>query len=182
MASMAILRNDVSLGQVVVMMRYTTIESPVGPVLIAGDEAGIRHISFVSGTDPLAIPRPSEGGWVRDEEAFPDARAQVNEYFAGNLREFHLRLAPQGTEFQRQVWNALQAVGYGRTVHYGELAAQIGRPKAARAVGAAAGRNPLPIVVPCHRMIGINGSLTGYRGGTEIKRFLLALETRNNYP
>ena len=103
-------------------------------------------------------------------------RAQLGEYFKGDRREFALPLAPRGTPFQRHVWQALQRIGYGETISYAQLATSIGRPSATRAVGAANGRNPLPIVVPCHRVIGADGSLTGFGGGLPIKQFLLALE------
>jgi methylated-DNA-[protein]-cysteine S-methyltransferase len=114
---------------------------------------------------------------VRDARPFAEARWQLAQYFAGERTAFDLRLAPAGTPFQREVWDALLAIPYGQTVSYGELAHRIGRPAASRAVGLANGRNPISIVVPCHRVIGSSGSLTGYGGGIDRKRFLLALET-----
>jgi methylated-DNA-[protein]-cysteine S-methyltransferase len=114
--------------------------------------------------------------WQRDDAAFGQARAQLGAYFAGRLTRFDLELAPRGTAFQRQVWQALTEIPPGTTIAYGELARRIGRPSASRAVGAANGANPLPIVVPCHRVIGASGALTGFAGGLDTKRFLLALE------
>ena len=153
-------------------IRYAVIESPLGSVLVAGDSAGLRHISFLSGTAALQ-PRPE---WVRDDAPLRDALRQLRAYFAGALRKFDLPLAPRGTEFQQRVWQALREIPYGETTTYGELARRIGRPTASRAVGAANGRNPLPIVVPCHRVIGSTGSLTGFAGGLHLKEGLLGLE------
>ena len=129
------------------------------------DEALGREIRFDAAPDP---------GWVRDP--LPDATDQLRAYFAGSLARFELRLAPRGTPFQRGVWDALTEIPYGTTTSYGALAARIGRPGASRAVGAANGRNPLPVVIPCHRVIGADGTLTGYGGGLERKQALLGLE------
>lgn len=156
------------------MMRYTYLDSPIGPLLIAGDEAGIRRISFPGGKRTLK-PDPD---WVEDENAFPEARRQLTAYFAGELTEFDLPLAPETTPFQSRVLTELRKVPYGATVSYGELARRVGNPKASRAVGMANGRNPIPIVIPCHRVIGANGDLTGFGGGLDTKRKLLALERR----
>ena len=153
-------------------LRYATLDSPLGPVLVAGDAAGLRHISFLAGTRALQPP----AGWVRDEAPLAEALRQLRAYFAGAQRDFDLPLAPQGTAFQQCVWRALREIPYGETTSYGELARRIGRPSASRAVGAANGRNPLPIVVPCHRVIGATGRLTGYAGGLHLKEGLLALE------
>jgi len=153
-------------------LHYATLDSPLGPVLVAGDAAGLRHISFLSGTRALAPP----AGWVRDEAPLDEALGQLRDYFGGRRRDFRLPLAPEGTEFQQRVWRALCEIPYGQTISYGELARRIGRPSAARAVGAANGRNPLPIVVPCHRVIGSSGDLTGFGGGLHLKEGLLALE------
>ena len=111
-----------------------------------------------------------------DAAPFAEAEAQLHAYFAGELERFELPLAPRGTAFQRSVWDALREIPYGRTTTYSELAASIGRPSACRAVGAANGRNPLPVIVPCHRVLGAAGALTGYGGGLERKRDLLAFE------
>ena len=127
---------------------------------------------FQAGPRPLrALP-----GWRHHPGAFAAALAQLREYFAGERRSFQLSLAPAGTPFQQAVWSALRAIPYGETVSYGELALQLGRPGSARAVGLANGTNPLPIIVPCHRVIGADGSLTGFGGGLGIKRALLSLE------
>lgn len=154
------------------MMRYTYLDSPIGPLLIAGDETGIRRIGFPEGKHVLK-PDPA---WVEDAGAFPEARVQLTAYFAGELTEFDLPLAPETTPFQGRVLTELRKVPYGTTVSYGELARRVGNPKASRAVGMANGRNPIPIVIPCHRVIGANGDLTGFGGGLDIKRKLLALE------
>ena len=148
------------------------IDSAVGRLLLAGDGESLIQVCFQSGPRPL---RP-QAGWIADAAPFPAAVAQLEEYFAGKRRRFDLPLAPRGTEFQRCVWRALMEIPYGRTVSYGELARRIARPSASRAVGLANGANPLPIIVPCHRVIGADGSLTGFGGGLPIKRKLLALE------
>ncbi|MEM1228928.1 MAG: methylated-DNA--[protein]-cysteine S-methyltransferase [Pseudomonadota bacterium] len=155
---------------------YTTMESPVGPLVLAGDDAALTLIGFTTGPKAWSI----DPGWVHVPTAFAVARGQLAEYFAGQREHFDLTLRPEGTEFQRAVWQALTRIPYGETCSYGDIAAAIGRPKAVRAVGAANGRNPLPIVVPCHRVIGSNGSLTGFGGGLENKERLLALEARGN--
>ena len=151
---------------------YTYLDSPVGRLLLAGDARGLKLVSFPGERGAV---HPS-AGWRRDEGVFSDAIAQLEEYFAGERREFSLPLQPVGTPFQQTVWSALRTIPYGVTVSYGELARRIGRPSTSRAVGAANGANPLPIIVPCHRVIGADRSLTGFGGGLETKRFLLALE------
>jgi methylated-DNA-[protein]-cysteine S-methyltransferase len=155
-------------------MIYDYLDSPIGRLLLAADEHGLRYIGFELGRHPVWIG----DDWRRDCAALADARAQLDAYFAGELREFDLPLAAQGSEFDRRVWDALRRVDYGTTMSYGELARRVGDPLAARAVGAANGRNPLPIVVPCHRVIGANGSLTGFGGGLATKKFLLEHEQR----
>lgn len=151
---------------------YSYIDSPMGSVLVARDDVGITRISFQEGTTAVR-PDPA---WHLDEEPLAEAREQLQAYFAGVLQTFDLPLSLKGTPFQRDVWKALQAIPYGETTTYGELARRIGRPKAVRAVGAANGQNPIPIVVPCHRVIGSNGTLTGYAGGVQLKKALLILE------
>lgn len=136
-------------------MSTRAIETPIGPLTLQADEAAVTAIRFGAGG------------------------AQLREYFAGARRTFDLPLAPHGTAFQRRVWAALRTIPYGETRTYGELAAAIGNPSACRAVGMANHRNPIPIIIPCHRVIGANGTLTGYAGGLEIKRRLLALEGIN---
>ena len=154
------------------MRRCCEIFTPVGRLRLAGDESGLRSISFQNRFSPAA---PAESP-LPTEAPFREAIAQLEAYFAGALRRFDLPLAPEGTPFQREVWSALTAIPYGETVSYGELARRLGRPAASRAVGAANGQNPIPIVIPCHRVIGADGSLTGFGGGLAIKRRLLDLE------
>lgn len=154
------------------MMHYSYLESPIGPLLIAGDREGLCEIRFPKNASP---PKP-EPDWIESSKYLDQALSQLSAYFEGTLRDFTLSLAPKGTAFQRRVWEALQDIPYGRTISYGELARIVGRPKAARAVGAANGKNPLPIVIPCHRVIGASGKLTGYAGGLDVKKALLELE------
>jgi len=155
-------------------MRYTRIESPVGPLLLVADNAGLKKISFENGRLPARL----ESSWEEDRGSFADVIQELGSYFTGRLEEFDLPLAPEGTPFQLKVWKLLGEIPYGETISYGELARRMGNPKAARAVGLANGSNPIPIVIPCHRVIGSNGKLTGYGGGLHIKEKLLALERR----
>ena len=157
-------------------MNFTTMDSPLGQILVAGDAQGLRLINFQEGSSPILI----SAEWRDEENSFHDATAQIGAYFEGRLTEFDLSLSPLGTTFYQEVWRELEHIPYGQTISYGELAGRVGRPKAARAVGAANGRNPLPIVIPCHRVIGSDGSLTGYGGGLRFKRELLELEHRHN--
>ena len=155
------------------MMFSTHIPSPVGPLLLVASDTHLRAIWFSTPRHPL--PRDielSEG----DNQVLRETRAQLDAYFAGSRRVFELPLQPVGTAFQREVWSMLERIPYGETWSYGELARRIGKPAAMRAVGAANGRNPIPIVVPCHRVIGADGSLTGFGGGLPTKQFLLQLE------
>jgi methylated-DNA-[protein]-cysteine S-methyltransferase len=154
------------------LIRYTRVESPVGPLLLVADNAGLRKINFEKGRDHV---RP-DSSWAEDRDYFKKVISQLRSYFAGNLKEFDLPLAPEGTRFQLDVWQRLCEIPYGATMSYGELARRVGNPNASRAVGLANGSNPIPIVVPCHRVIGSNGKLTGYGGGLSIKEKLLALE------
>ena len=153
---------------------YTQIESPLGPLLLAGDERGLRQIQFVNGRHS-AKPDPA---WIDNREFLRETVRQLGAYFAGELETFDLSLVPGGTPFQQKVWDELCNIPYGETISYGELARRIGNPNASRAVGLANGSNPIPIVIPCHRVIGSNGKLTGYGGGLPIKEKLLALEKR----
>jgi methylated-DNA-[protein]-cysteine S-methyltransferase len=154
------------------MMQHCEVSTPIGGLLLAGDEEGLRRISFQDGSHPV---RPA-AEWRQAKEPFREAIAQLQAYFAGRLRRFDLALAPEGTPFQRAVWSMLRTIPYGETVSYGEMGRQLGRPNAYRAVGGANGRNPIPIIIPCHRVIGSGGSLTGFGGGLMIKRRLLELE------
>lgn len=156
------------------MTHYTIIDSPIGPLMLVGSPAGLAEIRFMpDGETPLPDP-----GWQHEPGTFQAVIDQLQDYFAGKRQTFDLPLDPQGTPFQRQVWAALLTIPYGETISYAELALRVGKPTAARAVGAANGQNPLPIVIPCHRVIGRSGSLTGYAGGLHIKRLLLDLERR----
>ncbi len=146
---------------------FSYLDSPVGNLLLSRNEHGITSISF-RGTP--------HDDWTPNDAVFDDVREQLRAYFAKELRVFNLPLAPRGTPFQLDVWRALRAIPYGETRSYAQIARAIGKPEAIRAVGAANGANPLPIVVPCHRVIGSNGSLTGFGGGLPAKRFLLDLE------
>ena len=153
---------------------YTTTPSPVGELLLAGSSRALMAVRLpVPDSGAPAAPDPA---WRRRAGAFAEARAQLDEYFAGRRRAFELRLEPGGTPFQLRVLAALLTIPYGETRSYAEVARGIGHPKASRAVGAANARNPLPIVIPCHRVIGANGQLTGFGGGLAAKRRLLDLE------
>lgn len=154
-------------------MYYCYLESKAGRLLLAGR----KHLESLHFPEGKTRIEPGED-WVSNPEMFETACQQLTEYFNGQRKRFDLKLAPRGTAFQKQVWKALIDIPYGRTVSYGELAEKIGNPKAFRAVGAANGRNPISIVIPCHRVIGRNGSLTGFGGGLSVKKFLLDLEKR----
>jgi methylated-DNA-[protein]-cysteine S-methyltransferase len=168
------------------MTWYTTVQdSPCGPLLCVVDETGaVVRIDFLAGREPrdprdiVAAIEQRGIEVVEDAGRTAEVRRQLAEYFAGERREFALRLAPEGTPFERSVWDELLAIPFGATRSYGEIAQAIGRPGAARAVGRANGANPIPIVVPCHRVIGADGSLTGFGGGLAAKSHLLALEGR----
>ena len=154
------------------MICWHETDSPVGPLLLAGTAAALTRVHFQGGPHRL---RPARA-WRHDAAPFARALVQLGEYFRGARREFDLPLAPAGTPFQLAVWQALRAIPYGETVSYGEVAQRVGLAGGARAVGLANGANPLPIIVPCHRVIGADGSLTGFGGGLDIKRALLSLE------
>lgn len=153
------------------MTQYRTIDSPIGLLTLAGRGRELTNLRMVDQTY-----EPTRAGWTPDPDAFPDAVEQLDAYFAGRLADFDVELDMRGTEFQRRVWNALLTIPYGETRSYGEIAEQIGTPGAARAVGLANGHNPIAIIVPCHRVIGAGGGLTGYGGGLDRKRTLLGLE------
>jgi methylated-DNA-[protein]-cysteine S-methyltransferase len=156
------------------MTFYTHLASPIGPLLLVADGSGLRQIVFAKNGKPAA-PEPD---WRQDSSPFRELTRQLEAYFAGQLESFDLALAPEGTPFQQKVWTELRHIPYGETISYGELACRIGNPKGSRAVGLANGSNPIPIIIPCHRVIGSNGKLTGYGGGLPIKEKLLALEKK----
>jgi methylated-DNA-[protein]-cysteine S-methyltransferase len=154
-------------------VHFSRIESPIGRLLLAATDEGLRYLLFDRGQQPPS--RPDEV-WIESPAALRDCEAQLRAYFRGELRSFTCKLDLQGTPFQKKCWAALQQIPYGTTCSYAELAKRVGRPRAFRAVGQANHNNPVAIIVPCHRVIGANGSLTGYGGGMEIKEKLLRLE------
>lgn len=153
-------------------MYFDTFATLAGTMIAVQSERGLHYVEFQEGPYPL----PVAGNWRRDRGFCQTAREQLLAYFDGSLTAFDLPLAPLGTDFQQRVWNALAEVPYGQTITYGDMARQLQQPSAARAVGMANGRNPLSIVLPCHRVVGTNRKLTGYRGGLPIKTLLLKLE------
>lgn len=153
------------------MIYYRTIDSPIGPLALAGHGDALSHLRMLNQTY-----EPNRSDWVRDERAFPAAVDQLEAYFAGDRSHFDLNINLGGSQFQRRVWQALMTIPYGETRSYGQIAEQIGAAGAARAVGLANGHNPIAIVVPCHRVIGAGGKLTGYGGGLDRKRWLLDME------
>jgi len=157
---------------------YCYHDSPIGSLLLAGDGSSLGLLGFPGGS----MARRHEVCWVQDRAPFRKVIGQLDSYFAGELSEFDLSLAPVGTTFQQRVWEALQQIPYGETWSYGQLAAHIGKPAASRAVGAANGVNPIPIIIPCHRVIGANGKLTGFGGGLATKEYLLNLEAQRRAP
>jgi methylated-DNA-[protein]-cysteine S-methyltransferase len=164
---------------------YVKIDSPLGPLLLVADDRGLRRIDFANGKhtrrngeesasgSETALDHETNGNLVLNKVV-----RQLRAYFAGELEDFDLPLAPEGTAFQQKVWDELLTIPYGETISYGELARRVGNPNASRAVGLANGSNPIPIIIPCHRVIGSNGKLTGYGGGLPIKEKLLALEKK----
>ncbi|SDM00135.1 methylated-DNA-[protein]-cysteine S-methyltransferase [Franzmannia pantelleriensis] len=153
-------------------MRYTQFASPLGEILLAGDERGLARLVLLDGEASLEVDEE----WQRDDDGFDAAREQVLAYLDGRRRSFSLALSPQGSDFQRQVWAALLRIPYGETRTYGELARRLGRDGAARAIGAASGANPLPLLIPCHRVVAADG-MGGYSGGAALKARLLGLES-----
>jgi methylated-DNA-[protein]-cysteine S-methyltransferase len=152
------------------MTLYTTVSSPIGELMLCGDDESLTALHL-----PGHWAKPA-AGWRRDDARFADVARQLEEYFAGERTTFDVRLRMQGGPFEREVWEELLRIPYGETTSYGDIAQRVGKPHASRAVGAANGRNPIAIIVPCHRVIGSDGSLTGYGGGLERKRALLDLE------
>lgn len=154
-------------------MQYRKIDSPIGELVLAGEGEALEIIGFPEGKGVIAV----QDSWQENPKAYPCAVKQLGEYFEGKRKNFDLQLKPSGTPFQLDVLDALRQIPYGQTASYQDIANTVGRPKAVRAVGAANGRNPLPIVIPCHRVIGSDGSLTGFGGGLPAKQYLLALES-----
>lgn len=158
-------------------MWFDDFNTPIGLLTVAVDPSGLRYVLFANNKYDAS----GRDSWQRDKSATRAARTQLEEYFAGERRNFDLELNPVGTEFQRRTWLALANIPFGKTCSYGALAEQLGAPKAVRAVGAANGRNPLPIILPCHRVIGSDGSLTGFGGGLPLKQWLLAHECAKGF-
>jgi methylated-DNA-[protein]-cysteine S-methyltransferase len=169
---MAGVRGNALMEELVI---YTLVVSPIGALTVARNEGGSVTAVRFNGEAP-------EPDWRRDDAPFERVRQQLEAYFAGDLQQFDLTLDPAGTPFQRRVWEALRRIPYGQTRTYAEIAREIGSPTAFRAVGAANGANPIPVIIPCHRVIGSDGSLTGFGGGIETKKRLLALESMNASP
>jgi luciferase family oxidoreductase group 1 len=159
-------------GRCIGMTYYTVFDSPIGELLAVGDGASLSRLHMLGGRKRLDV----NPAWQPDDAAFSAVRGQLDEYFAGERHEFELPLEMLGNQFERRVWDQLREIPYGETASYGEIARLVGNPDAARAVGLANGRNPIAVIVPCHRVIGADGSLTGYGGGLERKRLLLDLE------
>lgn len=157
-------------------MYYCYLSTHIGDLLLAGDEDSLCLIGFPEGS----MRREPDPDWIYSEKPFVEASQQLTDYFDGERQTFDLKLRPGGTEFQLRVLEELQRIPYGVTVSYGEIAARIGKPKAVRAVGAANGRNPIPIIIPCHRVIGSDGKMTGFSGGIPTKKALLRLEMEHS--
>lgn len=158
------------------MMYYCYLNTPIGDLLLAGDDEALSLVGFPQGK----MRHDPEPDWIFNEKPFAAVRQQLAEYFAGDRKDFDLPLNLSGTEFQVLVLEELRRIPYGETTSYGDIAERIGRPKAVRAVGAANGRNPIPIIIPCHRVIGRSGDLTGFGGGLDTKEALLRLEAENS--
>lgn len=155
-------------------MYFSYVDSPVGEIMIAGDDEGLKQVHFPTGK----TQKKPAADWIRNDRQLGEAREQLAAYFKGERKQFTLKLAPDGTPFQRDVLNALLDIPYGETRSYAQIARVVGRPNACRAVGGANGRNPLAIVIPCHRVIGAAGGLTGFGGGLSAKKVLLDLEKK----
>jgi len=159
-------------------MFYSYVDSPIGQLVLTGDAKQITALHLPEAKRAPTVPADAE----RNDAVLQYATRQLNEYFAGKRREFQLRLNASGTDFQRRVWDAVYAIPYGTTASYRDIAEAVGSPKAVRAVGMANGRNPIPLIVPCHRIVGADGSLTGYGGGLPTKRWLLDHEQGTRLP
>ena len=165
--------DEMSNSTIASTLQYTTLESPIGELLLLGDGEDLHGLYMQEGRRPVSV----SSSWERSDPAFADVGEQLEQYFAGERTSFDVGLSMRGAEFERRVWRALREIPYGETVSYGEIARRVGSPQAARAVGLANGRNPIAVIVPCHRVIGADGGLTGYGGGLERKRLLLELES-----
>ena len=150
-------------------VKYCIYTSPVGKLLLVGDEAGLQRIQFECN---IKIDK----NWTENSAFFKPTINQLEEYFSNKRKSFNLQLNPKGTDFQKSVWKRLEKIEFGKTKYYAEIANEINNPKAARAIGMANNKNPIPIIIPCHRVIGKNGSLTGFAGGLDVKQQLLELE------
>ncbi|MFW2365300.1 MAG: methylated-DNA--[protein]-cysteine S-methyltransferase [Desulforhopalus sp.] len=157
------------------MKDYCYYQSPIGQLMLIGTNGVLEELLFPNEVQEKSI----DAGFQHNEKIFEPVLKQLREYFAGKRQRFSLKLAPNGTEFQQRVWQELCNIPYGQTTSYGEVASRLGNPKGGRAVGMANGKNPIPIIVPCHRVIGKDGSLTGFGGGLDIKRHLLDLENQS---
>jgi len=159
-------------------MIYDYVQTDLaGTLILAGDEKGLRHLNFINGKHPVVIQKD----WQRDPDHFTAVKTQLAAYFAGEHKPFEVDLLPEGTPFQLKVWSTLLEIPYGKVVSYQWIARRIGKPGAVRAVGAANGRNPISIIIPCHRVIGKNGTLTGYGGGLDVKQRLIRLENPERF-
>ena len=165
-------QNATDTGSTSEVCWWRSVPSPIGDLAVAGDRSALRHVRLPGTWRETDLP----AAWERGDGELDEAAAQLAEYFAGERTEFTLALAPRGTAFQQRVWWALADIDFGATATYGEIAATVGNPRASRAVGMANNRNPIALFIPCHRVIGANGSLTGYGGGIEMKSWLLAHE------
>ncbi len=152
-------------------LNYCLYNSPVGKLLLAGDMDGLQRIQFECNIQ-------IDENWQENKKRFVEVIQQLDEYFSKKRKTFDLKLNPQGTEFQKQVWNRLEQIPFGQTKYYGQIAQEIGNPKASRAIGMANNKNPIPIIIPCHRVIGKNGTLTGFASGLDIKQQLLNIENK----
>lgn len=159
------------------MKQYCYYSSPIGKLLLVGENSTLERLYFQNKIDNAKLGEDFE----ENARVFKEVIEQLTQYFSGERRSFDLPLAPDGTDFQQRVWCELQQVPYGETTNYGEIAARMGNPRACRAVGLANGRNPIPIIIPCHRIIGKDGSLTGFGGGLKVKKQLLSLEEKYSF-
>lgn len=160
------------------MLYYTTFDTPQWAIILVGDDTGLTNLHMVTGEGSREFE--IDKAWTRDDARFAEARLQVEEYLNGKRTDFTIPLNPQGTDFQKKAWKALCEIPYGEVRTYGEQAALLGNPKASRAVGAANGRNPIPLIIPCHRVVGANGKLTGFAHGLAAKEMLITMEQQHS--